>query len=85
MVLRDWLGKTYAVDGAFHIVHETATYTIADRTPPVISLRSPADRASYTLGQPVWVFFSCDDGPDGPLVVFGPALAGGPGWLGGVL
>ncbi len=55
----------YAVDWANNVGHETVTYTIADRTPPVITFPSPADGASYTLGQPVWVSFSCADQPGG--------------------
>ena len=55
----------YAVDLAFHITHETATYTITDRKPPAIAFTSPADGASYIVGHPVWTSFFCDDGPDG--------------------
>lgn len=52
----------YAVDRQFNITHQTARYTIVDRTPPTIDLSSPADGAMYTLGQQVWASFSCDDG-----------------------
>jgi len=51
-----------AVDQQLNISQQTVQYTIADRTPPRISLTSPADGATYVLGQQVWAFFSCDDG-----------------------
>jgi len=52
----------FAVDLANNIGHQSATYTIVDRTPPVITLTSPRDGAIYTRGQLVWVSFSCSDG-----------------------
>src|SRR5207253_2301990 len=55
----------YAVDRQFNISHQTATYTIVDRTPPTITLSTPADGATYVLGQQTWTSFSCDDGPYG--------------------
>jgi hypothetical protein len=55
----------YAVDGQLNLTHQTITYTIADRTPPTITFSSPANNATYVLGQQVWASFSCDDGPDG--------------------
>lgn len=55
----------YAVDGQFNVTHQSVTYTVADRTPPTISFSSPADNATYVLGQQVWASFSCDDGPYG--------------------
>jgi hypothetical protein len=38
------------------------TYTVVDRTPPRISLTSPADGAVYKAGDYVQAWFSCDDG-----------------------
>jgi hypothetical protein len=55
----------YAFDWGNNLTHETVTYSIVDRTPPEIALASPADGASYTLDQPVWTLFSCDDGQYG--------------------
>jgi hypothetical protein len=55
----------YAVDGQFNITHQAVTYSVADRTPPVINLSSPADNATFILGQPAWALFSCDDGSHG--------------------
>jgi hypothetical protein len=52
----------FAVDLANNIGHQSVTYTIVDRTPPVITLTSPVDGATYMLGQQVWVSFSCSDG-----------------------
>lgn len=57
--------EVWAVDLAFNVDHETMKYTIADRTPPIITLAAPAQEATYTLGQQVWVSFSCDDGSGG--------------------
>ena len=37
------------------------TYTVVDFTAPQIAVRSPASGASYTLGQPVAVDYSCTD------------------------
>jgi hypothetical protein len=54
-----------AVDRGNHVTHQTIKYTIADRTPPVITINAPADGATYARGQQVWVSFSCDDGPYG--------------------
>ena len=60
----------YAFDWGNNLVHQSVTYSVVDRTPPVITLTSPADGASYTLGQQVWVQFSCDDG------IYGSGLHG---------
>jgi hypothetical protein len=57
--------EVYAVDWANNITHQSVTYTIADRTPPAITLDTPADGAAYTLGQDVRASYSCDDGPNG--------------------
>jgi hypothetical protein len=55
----------YAVDWANNVTHQSVTYTIADRTPPSITLDTPADGATYTLGQQILARYSCDDGPNG--------------------
>lgn len=54
-----------AVDRANNVTHQTIKYTIADRTPPAITINAPADGATYTRGQQVFVSFSCDDGAFG--------------------
>lgn len=51
-----------AVDQQLNVSQETIQYSIVDRTPPSIAITSPADGATYTLGQQVFAFFSCDDG-----------------------
>lgn len=50
------------VDKQFNVDQEVVHYSVADRTPPTITFNSPADGASYTLGQQVWASYSCDDG-----------------------
>jgi hypothetical protein len=51
-----------AVDQQLNISQETIQYTIVDRTPPQITFTSPADGATYFVGQQLWASFSCDDG-----------------------
>jgi hypothetical protein len=51
-----------AVDQQLNISQETIHYSIVDRTPPRITLTVPADGATYTVGQQVFAFYSCDDG-----------------------
>jgi len=55
----------YAFDWGNNLAHQSVTFTVVDRTPPTITLTSPADGSTYTLGQDVSVLFSCDDGPNG--------------------
>ena len=50
-----------AVDKQLNVTQETIHYSIVDTTPPTIALSSPADGATYTLGQQVPASFSCDD------------------------
>jgi hypothetical protein len=50
-----------AVDKQFNVTQETMHYSVVDTTPPTIRLSSPADGATYTLGEQVWTSFSCDD------------------------
>jgi hypothetical protein len=52
----------YALDWQNNLSHQSVTYTIVDRTPPATTIAAPADGATYTRGQQVWVSFSCDDG-----------------------
>jgi len=53
-----------AVDRGFNITQEGVHYSIVDRTPPTITFSTPADGATYTLGQQVSASFSCHD-PNG--------------------
>lgn len=55
----------YAFDWQNNLSHQSVTYTIVDRTPPTITIAAPADGATYTRGQQVFVSFSCDDGQYG--------------------
>jgi len=50
-----------AVDAQLNLSQELVHYSIVDRTPPTITFTTPADGATYTLGQQVWASFSCDD------------------------
>jgi hypothetical protein len=52
------------VDLAFNVDQETIHYSVADRTSPTISLATPGNGATYTLGEQVWASYSCDD-PNG--------------------
>jgi hypothetical protein len=52
----------FAVDKEFNVTQETIHYSVVDTTPPTITLASPADGATYVLGQQAWASFSCDDG-----------------------
>jgi Tol biopolymer transport system component len=51
-----------AVDGTGNFSTATAHYDVADRTTPTITLRAPADGATYGLGDDVTVAFTCGDG-----------------------
>jgi len=53
--------KVEAADNAGNESSKSVTYTVVDRTPPVINLSSPADGAVYTLGQKVAASYSCED------------------------
>jgi hypothetical protein len=49
------------VDKQFNVDTEAVHYAVVDRTPPTITFASPADGATYTLGQQVFASFACDD------------------------
>jgi hypothetical protein len=55
----------YAVDWQDNLSHQSVTYTIVDRTPPLITITSPTDGATYLRGQQLPAAFSCDDGQYG--------------------
>jgi hypothetical protein len=60
--------KTFTVetsDKAGNTASKTVSYTVADRTAPVITVTSPAEGAVYTLGESVLADYSCADEPNG--------------------
>jgi hypothetical protein len=57
-----------AYDAATNHGSETVSYTVADLTPPTITVTSPADGAQYHVGQPVTADYRCYDEVDGPSV-----------------
>jgi hypothetical protein len=54
-----------AADHAGNTANARATYQVVDRTPPSISIATPADHAVYTLGQAVVADYACTDQPGG--------------------
>jgi hypothetical protein len=52
----------FAADKQFNVTQETIHYSVVDTTPPTITLVSPADGATYIVGQQASASFSCDDG-----------------------
>jgi Tol biopolymer transport system component len=67
-----------AVDQAGNRASATSTYQVVDRTPPTISIATPADHAVYTLGQSVPADYTCADqwGGSGLASCAGPVAAG---------
>jgi hypothetical protein len=57
-----------AFDGAANHGTATVTYRVVDRTPPQITIGSPADGASYLVGDSITPVYSCHDDVDGSLV-----------------
>jgi hypothetical protein len=51
-----------AVDQQLNVSQETIQYSVVDTTPPHIAFTSPADGATYVVGQQVSASFSCNDG-----------------------
>jgi len=68
-----------AFDAAGNQSTTTVRYTVGDTTPPVVTITTPADGATYLLGQQLAVDFSCSD-PNGSGVHFcgGDAPDGSP-------
>jgi len=54
-----------ALDGANNIATATATYHVVDRTPPSITVTTPAGQAVYTQNQVVAADYACTDEPGG--------------------
>jgi Tol biopolymer transport system component len=67
-----------AVDQAGNRASATSTYRVVDRTPPAISIATPADHAVYLLGQSVLADYACADqaGGSGLASCAGPVAAG---------
>lgn len=57
--------KVDATDKAGNPATKSVSYSVADRTAPVITLTSPTEGAVYTLGQKVLAGYSCADEPNG--------------------
>jgi hypothetical protein len=51
----------FAADKQFNVTEETIHYSVVDTKPPTITLASPADGATYIVGQQASASFSCDD------------------------
>ena len=64
-VLGTYTFEVVAVDNQFNVSQQSVTYTIADRTPPRITLSSPPEGGIYKLGDSVATWFRCDDYPFG--------------------
>jgi Bacterial Ig-like domain len=57
-----------AYDSAFNHGTMTASYTVVDVTPPIITVSSPADGAQFHLGEVVTPQYRCDDELEGARV-----------------
>ncbi len=57
-----------AFDAAGNHGRASVTYRVVDRTPPQITITSPADGASYFVDAPISAVYSCHDDVDGSLV-----------------
>jgi plastocyanin len=57
-----------AFDAALNHSTTTVTYRVVDRTPPRITIVSPAEGAQYTVGDPITPSYSCQDDGDGSRV-----------------
>ena len=70
----------FALDNAGNSSSASATYRVLDRTPPSISIATPAAGAVYTQGQNVLADYSCTDeaGGSGVESCAGDAAAGAP-------
>ena len=51
----------WAVDKVGNFGQKQVTYTVVDRTPPTITVSSPAEGAVYVLGESVVASYSCED------------------------
>ena len=65
-----------AADNLGNAASQSVSYTVA--AAPIVTLRAPADRAKYVVGQKVLAAYSCQDGTDGPSIAScsGPVATG---------
>ena len=54
-----------ALDNAHNLATATSTYSVVDRTPPSVSITTPADQAVYKQDQLVAAAYTCSDSPGG--------------------
>ena len=54
-----------AFDGAINHGTATVSYKVVDRTPPQITITTPAEGASYLVGEAITPVYSCHDDVDG--------------------
>jgi hypothetical protein len=57
--------QAFALDQAFNGTTRTVTYRVVDSRPPSISIKTPADGASYGLGDHLAVDYGCTDAGSG--------------------
>lgn len=67
-----------ARDNAGNTAHATVTYTVADTTPPEVSIATPVDGATFSQGQVVAASYTCSDeaGGTGVASCTGPVPSG---------
>jgi hypothetical protein len=63
------------LDRGNNITQEAVHYSVVDRTPPRITIETPAEGATYTLGQQVSTSFTCED-PGGSGAICGDPQSG---------
>jgi hypothetical protein len=57
--------QAFALDQAFNGTTRTVTYRVVDSRPPSITIKTPADGASYGLGDHLTINYSCADSGSG--------------------
>jgi hypothetical protein len=68
--------QAFALDQAFNGTTKTVTYRVLGSRPPSISIKTPADGASYGLGDHVTINYSCTDAGSGVQTCAGTAPSG---------
>jgi len=54
-----------ALDGAYNFATANASYSVVDRRPPAIAIKTPLDGATYALGDNLTVDYTCSDSGSG--------------------
>ena len=67
-----------AMDKAGNQATLSVTYTVTDRSPPSITITSPADGAVYALNATVTASYACTDSGSGVATCAGPVASGTP-------